>query len=895
MYFEARLRIRVASGLLLYLCDKCCDTIFVPSLRVYSGSQAIRVSALPVPAFAIRGTNVTVSNKTPCRYASRHRNIPLHIADPIYNGRYKSRATIDILNDAPDGPFGAITLASRVTTSHPVANTLTLPAGTPLAEGRQALNNYRSRASSTSLIALVSTFLMPQGHGKSPVQALWVDLLEPYLQMPFQGPLAMASRTALARSTIKHLQKWAVIWAQYLHDQASRCPDQRFVLSGVSKGAMLIHTLNLDDESKAKVFSVLAFGDGWGPNAAFNNSWPVNSPSVGLDPRDDSTSAKSVASFCNKGDTGCEIRTIDPNAIPPEHLSYPTGGSIEAAVKFVKAALKWGFLACDLPSVPFLVYLNMARFDAFNKPPCWWSKTLVRQKLHCHSIMSIACSPPLVRARYFLGILPRWRSIFWLLGHLKRFRHHIISQQACYFVCYIVYNLSRMVGKTPETVTCMGGAFTPLGLTLMQELAQRGAQIIALTPSLADPTIEGFVSAIREVTSNALIYAEECDITSPTSIRAFCKQFLAITPTGPSTNMPGVPKDPPRLDALILAHEYTHIGAGWGVNKSLRAVEENIRLEGGLASFLLITLLLPCLIRAPNDRDIRIINVVNPLYAASVPTYVPPTPLPKPSEMKDGTPAPPQPPAENITVPELAESKGSFRAQLEKLALASVSSLEGHRSLRSILLVRHLQRVLDALASQSNKPVLGTNKEAEVISVKKQATSNITAVTVAPGFSRVQTVGPYLRARKESVGFSTIGFYLYVLIYPGICLFAKHSLGAAQTVLYTLFAPTLRTRISEPSPKSKDDTRDDAKPEFIPRIQGGLLYRECAPTQLPGRGVALFETEGIGRAVWEELERGVEVWERSEGEVLKEMAKEVEKEAKDVKGKGKEKESAKDK
>ncbi|CAE6467801.1 unnamed protein product, partial [Rhizoctonia solani] len=92
-------------------------------------------------------------------------------------------------------------------------------------------------------IALVSTFLMPQGHGKSPVQALWVDLLEPYLQMPFQGPLAMASRTALARSTIKHLQKWAVIWAQYLHDQASRCPDQRFVLSGVSKGAMLIHSM----------------------------------------------------------------------------------------------------------------------------------------------------------------------------------------------------------------------------------------------------------------------------------------------------------------------------------------------------------------------------------------------------------------------------------------------------------------------------------------------------------------------------------------------------------------------------------------------------------------------------------------------------------------------------
>ncbi|CEL56496.1 putative oxidoreductase YNL181W OS=Saccharomyces cerevisiae (strain ATCC 204508 / S288c) GN=YNL181W PE=1 SV=2 [Rhizoctonia solani AG-1 IB] len=444
-------------------------------------------------------------------------------------------------------------------------------------------------------------------------------------------------------------------------------------------------------------------------------------------------------------------------------------------------------------------------------------------------------------------------------------------------------------------VVLLTGAFTPLGLTLMQELAQRGAQIIALAPSLADPTIEGLVSAIREVTSNELIYAEECDITSPTSIRAFCKQFLATTPSGPSSSVPGAPKDPPRLDALVLTHEYTHIGAGWGGSKSLRAMEENIRLEGGLASFLLITLLLPGLIRAPNDRDIRIINVVNPLYAASVPTYIPPISPPKPSEMKDGTPAQPQPPAESLTVPESTAPKGSFRAQLEKLALASISSLEGHRSLRSILLIRHLQRVLDALAAQSNKPVLGTNKEVEVIAVKKQATSNIAAVTVAPGFSRVQTIGPYLRARKESVGFNTVGFYLYVLFYPVICLFAKHSFGAAQTVLYTLFAPTPRARVSEPEPKAKDDVRDDTKPEFIPRIQGGLLYRECAPTQLPGRGIALFETEGIGRAVWEELERGVEVWERSEGEVLKEMAKEVEKEAEDIKGKGKGKETAKDK
>ncbi|KAH7334949.1 hypothetical protein B0J17DRAFT_95721 [Rhizoctonia solani] len=434
-------------------------------------------------------------------------------------------------------------------------------------------------------------------------------------------------------------------------------------------------------------------------------------------------------------------------------------------------------------------------------------------------------------------------------------------------------------------VVLLTGAFTPLGLTLMQELAQRGAQIIALTPSLVDPTIEGLVSAIREVASNELVYVEECDITSPASIRAFCKQFLATTTSGPSNSVPGGPKDPPRLDAIVLTHEYTHIGAGWGRNKSMRAMEENTRLEGGLASFLLITLLLPCLIRAPDDRDIRIVNVVNPLYAASVPTYVPPISMPKPSETKGGGPGRP---AEDPAVPEPTEPTGSFQAQLKELALASVSSLEGHRSLRSILLVRHLQRVLDALASQSNKPVLGTDKEAEIISVKKHASSNITAVTVAPGFSRVQTVGPYLRASRESEGYRTIGVFIYVLLYPVIYLFAKHSLGAAQTVLYTLFAPTTRSRLNEAEPKAKDDIKDYTKAELVARVQGGLLYRECAPTQLPGRGIALCEAEGIGRAVWEEMERGVEVWERSEGEVLKELAKEVEKEARDAKGKGKE-------
>ncbi|CEL56495.1 hypothetical protein RSOLAG1IB_07844 [Rhizoctonia solani AG-1 IB] len=172
------------------------------------------------------------------------------------------------------------------------------------------------------------------------------------------GPLAEALAHAIPGTTSygvpyntsaeynKTLVEGAAITAQYLRNQAGRCPGQQFVLSGASKGAMLMHTVNLDDESKAKVLAVLVFGDGWRPNEVFNNSWPINSPSVDLDPRDGIRGAENVASFCNKGDTGCEIGSIDPDAIPPQHLSYPTDGSIDVAVEFVKLVLKQVCASC---------------------------------------------------------------------------------------------------------------------------------------------------------------------------------------------------------------------------------------------------------------------------------------------------------------------------------------------------------------------------------------------------------------------------------------------------------------------------------------------------------------------------------------------------------------------
>ncbi|KAG8807174.1 hypothetical protein FRC17_004611, partial [Serendipita sp. 399] len=121
----------------------------------------------------------------------------------------------------------------------------------------------------------------------------------------------------------------ASIMASYISAQAARCPNQRFVLSGYSKGAMVVHSTSLSSALKAKIRAVLVFGD---PQRNVGGGWPINSPSVDLTPRDGSTSSQNIASFCNTGDVFCWPGGTSLAA----HLAYPTDGSIGVAANFVK-------------------------------------------------------------------------------------------------------------------------------------------------------------------------------------------------------------------------------------------------------------------------------------------------------------------------------------------------------------------------------------------------------------------------------------------------------------------------------------------------------------------------------------------------------------------------------
>ncbi|KAK7058077.1 hypothetical protein R3P38DRAFT_2844279 [Favolaschia claudopus] len=66
------------------------------------------------------------------------------------------------------------------------------------------------------------------------------------------------------------------------------------------------------------------------------------------------------------------------------------------------------------------------------------------------------------------------------------------------------------------------GGLTPVGLTLLKHLAQRGAHVIALTPHpVDDEHIATYIDLLRSTTSNENFYAEQCDLSSSPSIHAF--------------------------------------------------------------------------------------------------------------------------------------------------------------------------------------------------------------------------------------------------------------------------------------------------------------------------------------------------------------------------------------
>ena len=346
---------------------------------------------------------------------------------------------------------------------------------------------------------------------------------------------------------------------------------------------------------------------------------------------------------------------------------------------------------------------------------------------------------------------------------------------------------------------------------------------------------------MRHTTNNELVYAEQCDLTSAKAIKDFCAQLVKSSGGGLDRT------EPPRLDAVIFAHEYVHIG-GYHGSKAEKENERARRLQGRLATFFFTTLLLPIFLTAPQDRDIRFINVVSPFYGAAIPSYNP--------KSQEETPA------------------------------ASIWIEEGQRSLKTILFTRHFQRILDALpgpivqtrtsnADEQPSSSRSTNADGQAEAVAAKRPSNIIAAVVSPGISRWDTVAPFMRADRDSPFYLVLGMLWsvtkldaewpltsatpsYVSVLPLLYLFAKSSEAAAQSVLHALFLPSPLKAVGAPSAGSKQNR---GQAEYL---KGGALYSECEPVQLPGNSEERFANEEGGQLVWEHLERELTRWRKSE-------------------------------
>ncbi|KAH6918149.1 hypothetical protein BKA70DRAFT_1416163 [Coprinopsis sp. MPI-PUGE-AT-0042] len=406
-------------------------------------------------------------------------------------------------------------------------------------------------------------------------------------------------------------------------------------------------------------------------------------------------------------------------------------------------------------------------------------------------------------------------------------RNYVVPIAIGIIVCMVIRAFARGKTTTRErnlharTILVTGG-FTPLGLTLLQSVAERGAHIIALSPDPVDTEhVSIIIDLLRTTTKNEQIYAEHCDLESPHSIRDFCTKFL----TGKEQ----------RLDAILFMHEYKHVGAlSWlrrSGRKALQDAEDHkARERGSLASFLITTLLLPALLVAPVERDIRIINVVNPFYAAAAgPSFH----VPSSSFSSSST-----------------SSKTSNRTR-------SIIVEEGTRSLRSIILTRHLQRILDALPNASKAQIPKAEEGSSTVPVvsPKLQRSNIVAVTVSPGISRVDTISQLLNADLSlvtggaGIGVTVKGVLVYLLLQPILRLVTKTPANAMQTILHALFLPTpfkhsgSEEQDSEKPPTDKPSPAqgEQEPPAPAPRpkstaplevLKPGALYRECAVVQL---------------------------------------------------------------
>lgn len=443
------------------------------------------------------------------------------------------------------------------------------------------------------------------------------------------------------------------------------------------------------------------------------------------------------------------------------------------------------------------------------------------------------------------------------------------------------------------------GGFTPQGLLVCTQLSALGAQLILLTPMLQSSRILQLVHLLREGTSNALIYAEECDITDLDSVTRFADQwnkgegsggqaggvgagpasFAGTTAGGaPSSSSPGADGGAPsggptprRVEAIVFLpvdEAYMPTRYRIGQSDAPRKVSSSASAKRGkgkeqtlevnhaeiLGRFHLVNSILPSLLLLPPHRDVRIVSLMSPWYAAAV------DPARQPDKL------------------DLDWSDESLRALFPRY---SPWRIDGTASLLWFSLSRELQRRIQLLTEADPRPRTKL-PGIEVEDVAEKVTSspamtkraNVNVVNVCAGFERSRDVLEYLlpprrclpteaeaeeaavvsKSGKKGQGakktilpasprpkgrnplvlvLDTVRYFLFVLLFPLAWFLCKSPKRVAETITWAVVAPLSSASPTQASPTQASPSNLSVFPGELHR-EGKVIRPPLPRSFLPG-------------------------------------------------------------
>ncbi|KAL7420205.1 hypothetical protein Q5752_005171 [Cryptotrichosporon argae] len=369
---------------------------------------------------------------------------------------------------------------------------------------------------------------------------------------------------------------------------------------------------------------------------------------------------------------------------------------------------------------------------------------------------------------------------------------------------------------------------TPTTLALITHLLHLPSppQILYLPPyaSPLPPYLVTLIQTIQlELTNPLASISVEPLPPTPSGVRDFVRQWSAA-PYGTAG------EGGRRVDAIVL-------GGAWDVSLD-RAFFVAPALGGDVKAerpwtpeqfhVHLVTSLLPALLRAPPERSIRIISLLNRAFAAAVP-----------------------------------ELTGHARPTGTPLGLAA------RRAVTAALVVAQLRLVLDTLAAATygKKEVVPDPIAGHVRKRDTSVQSNIVSLGVVMPWARHEVVAALIP--------STL---LYILLYPFLLFLTPSPSRSIQSILFALSAPVRYADgptsprngpkvISSPSaPPTSSAGHSDALPaDAAPRraddadaaqasIGQGDVVRNCAVFDIP----PILRDPALARETWDRLEKEVE-------------------------------------